>query len=65
MAQAHLGVMVAEELRGPLCWAAAMYDEGNSVRIESRSAPAPPTEEELEAAKVWKAVHRQMYIKYV
>ena len=46
-----LGVMVAEGLRGPLCWAVSMFDEGYSVRIESAPAPASPTEEELAAAK--------------
>ena len=30
-----LGVMQAEGLRGPLCWAASLYWEGESARIES------------------------------
>ena len=45
-------VMVAEGLRGPLCWAVELVS-GNSVRIESAVAPASPTEEELVAAKAW------------
>ena len=53
-----LGVMVAEGLTGPLCWAVSMselYDTpaGASARIESAPAPASPTEEELAAAKAW------------
>ena len=46
-----LGVMVVEGLRGPLCWAADMYN--STARIESAPAPASPTEEELAAAQVW------------
>ena len=34
-----LGVMVAEGLRGPLCWAVSVFMAGGSVRIES--APLP------------------------
>ena len=52
-----LGVMQAEGLRGPLCWAAALLDTGESVRIESAPAPASPTEEELAAAKAWQEAH--------
>ena len=48
-----LGVMVAEGLSGPLCWAASLYDAGGSTRIESAPAPASPTEEELAAARAW------------
>ena len=39
----QLGVMVPEGLSGPLCcWATAMYDEGDGVRIESAPLPAQP-----------------------
>ena len=48
-----LGVMVSEGLSGPLSWAAELYKEGSSARIESAPAPASPTEEELAAAKAW------------
>ena len=34
-----LGVMVAEGLRGPLCWAFAMHQQGASARIESAALP--------------------------
>ena len=43
-----MGVMVAEGLSGPLCWAATAYDR-TSARIESAVAPASPTNEELAA----------------
>jgi len=46
-----MGVMQAEGLSGPLCWAAELYR--GSARIESAPAPASPTEEELAAAKAW------------
>ncbi len=36
----QLGVMQAEGLTGPLCWAASMGWEGTSARIESALAPA-------------------------
>ena len=36
----HLGVMQAEGLSGPLCWAIELYREG-SVRIESAPLPGP------------------------
>ena len=52
----QLGVMVSEGLTGPLCWAVSMFhtvQQTTSARIESAPAPAPPTEEELAAAKVW------------
>ena len=56
-----LGVMVAEGLSGPLCWAVEAIDptggRGESARIESAPAPASPTAEELAAAKVWQVVH--------
>ena len=54
-----LGVMVAEGLSGPLCWAVEMYYHGNSARIDSAPAPASPTEEELElvTAKAWQVAH--------
>ena len=35
-----LGVMVAEGLKGPLCWAAPLYATGDRVRIESAPLPA-------------------------
>ena len=44
-----LGVMQAEGLSGPLCWAASVY-QADSARIESAPAPASPTVEELVAA---------------
>jgi hypothetical protein len=46
-----MGVMVAEGLSGPLCWASEMFAEGDSSRIESAPAPPSPTEEELTAVK--------------
>ena len=36
----HLGVMQAEGLTGPLCWAASMGWEGESARIDSAALPA-------------------------
>ena len=48
-----LGLMQAEGLRGPFCWAVSMYHQGYSARIESMPAFASPTEEELAAAKAW------------
>ena len=47
----QLGVMVAEGLSGPLCWAVSMARL--SARIESATAPSSPTEEELAAATAW------------
>ena len=35
----NLGVMVAEGLSGPLCWAASFRDKGGSGRIESAALP--------------------------
>ena len=49
-----LGVMQAEGLSGPLCWAAELGVRGASARIESALAPASATDEELTAAKVRK-----------
>ena len=46
-----LGVMAAEGMRGPLCWAATMYRSSESVRIDSAVAPPSLTEEELLAVK--------------
>ena len=46
-----LGVMKAEGLSGPLCWAVETADMGYSACIESSPAPASPTEEELAAAQ--------------
>ena len=48
-----LGVMQAEGLSGPLCWAVSIFDEHYSARIESAPAPPSPTEGELAAAKAW------------
>ena len=48
-----LGVMQAEGLSGPFCWAVSMHEA--SVRIESVPAPPSPTAEELAAAKAWQA----------
>ena len=55
-----LGVMVAEGLSGPLCWAvslAYMYQDTDightSAHIEPALVPPSPTEEELVAAKAW------------
>ena len=51
-----LGVMQAEGLVGPLCWAASMYND-TGARIESAPAPASPMEEEIAAAKAWQEAH--------
>ena len=48
-----LGVMQAEGLSGPLCWAVSMYEEGHCARIESVPALASLTEEELTAEAAW------------
>ena len=48
-----MGVMVAEGLTGPLCWAAATAYDRTSARIESAVAPASPTNEELAAVVAW------------
>ena len=51
----QLGVMLAEGLSGPLCWAVSLgygsSSEPYGSRIESAPAPASPTEGELAAAK--------------
>ena len=44
----RLGVMQAEGLTGPLCWAAVVGEDA-SVRIESLPTPASPTPDELVA----------------
>ena len=46
-----LGVMLAEGLSGPLCWAVANRQVDASALIASAPAPPSPTEEELTAAK--------------
>ena len=50
-----LGVMQAEGLSGPLCWAVNMCPASQpgaaSARLESAPVPESPTEEELVAAK--------------
>ena len=53
------GVMVAEGLIGPLCWAVSLEGEGHSARIESAPAPPSPTEEALAAAKAWQVANPQ------
>jgi hypothetical protein len=40
----RLGVMQAEGLTGPLCWAVAVRTHGNSARIESTPIPASAAE---------------------
>ena len=57
----RLGVMQAEGLIGPLCWAAELYYSGGSARIESAPAPPSPTEEELAAAKAWQVAEQDDY----
>ena len=52
-----LGVMQAEGLSAPLCWAVSMDVPGDSARIESAPAPPSPMEEELAAAKAWQDAH--------
>ena len=49
-----LGVMVAEGLSGPLCWAISlyMYRPVSSARIESAPALESPTE-----ANAWQVAH--------
>ena len=42
---ALMGVMVAEGLSGPLCWAASLLLRGASARIASGPVPASPTGE--------------------
>ena len=39
-----LGVMQAEGLSGPLCWAVELY-QGHSARIESAAVPAATSED--------------------
>ena len=41
----RLGVMLAEGLRGPLCWAASMFHQDDSARIESAAVPAATSED--------------------
>ena len=48
-----MGIMQAEGLSGPLCWAVSLYHQNTSARIESAVAPASPTAEELAAAKAF------------
>ena len=40
----RLGVMLAEGLRGPLCWAASLFLD-DSARIESAAVPAATSED--------------------
>ena len=47
----RLGVMVAEGLSGPPCWAVTLFRQGNSARIELAATPASPTDKELAAAQ--------------
>jgi hypothetical protein len=46
----YMGVMQVAGLTGPLCWAAEMFDDGDSIRIDSAVCPALPTAEDLAAA---------------
>jgi hypothetical protein len=55
-----MGVMQAEGLSGPLCWAVSIFWTGSSACIESAPAPASPTEEELAAARAWQEDHPPM-----
>ena len=59
----RLGVMVAEGLSGPLCWAVSLWEavneQSDSARIQSAPAPPSPTKEELAAAKKWWPLHRR------
>jgi len=41
-----MGVMVAEGLTGPLCWAVSVLEQGSSAHIEH--APTPPSPTTLE-----------------
>ena len=50
-----LGVMRAEGLSGPLCWAVDMAKVGTSARVESAPAPPSPTDAEVAVAKAWKS----------
>ena len=52
----QMGLMQAEGLSGPLCWAVSVYHDG-SARIASAPDPPSPTEEELAAAKAWQEDH--------
>ena len=56
----RLGVMQAEGLVGPLCWAVSLDDGGDSARSESTPAPDSPTEEELAAAKEFMRQQRRL-----
>jgi hypothetical protein len=52
----RLGVM-ATGLSGEYSWAVAMWNRGNSARIEAAPAPASPTAEEVAQAVVYIAEH--------
>ena len=52
-----LGVMQAEGLSGPLCWAVSLLN-ARSVRIGSAPAPPSPTEEEIVMAMAWQRRQR-------
>ena len=41
----RLGVMQAEGLTGPLCWAASLALDDQSARIESAAVPAATSED--------------------
>ena len=56
-----LGVMQAEELSGPLCWAVSMINI--SSRIESAAAPPSPTQEDLMVAKGFASRRRRNRLK--
>ena len=62
MNDVKLGVMVAEGLSGPYCWAVSIVwpgwaETGTAALIESTPAPPSPTEKELVAAIAWQEVH--------
>eukprot|EP01046_Picozoa_sp_COSAG06_P023006 COSAG06_NODE_1811_length_8317_cov_7.969944_5_plen_332_part_00 len=50
----RLGVM-ATGLSGEYSWAAALWLQGESARIEAAAAPASPTVEEVKQAEAWTA----------
>ena len=58
------GVIVAEGLSGPLCWAVSMHGiphEPYAARINAGLALASPTEEELAAAKAYAEAETDQY----
>ena len=53
-----LGVMLAEGLSGPLCWAVELIHAAESVRLASAAAPASPTVDDLAFASAWQRRER-------